>query len=81
MDITKIAKKYVDHGFKPIPLRPDSKIPAIKGWQKTIDEPVTDFKPFAHTNSIGLVMGYDGIQCLDIDAKHFEGDEYNEFVA
>ena len=81
MDIIKIAKKYVDHGFKPIPLRPDSKVPAIKGWQKTIDEPVTDFKPFAHTNSIGLVMGYDGIQCLDIDAKHFEGDEYNEFVA
>ena len=34
MDITKIAKKYVDHGFKPIPLRPDSKVPAIKGWQK-----------------------------------------------
>ena len=81
MDITKIAKKYVDHGFKPIPLRPDSKIPAIKGWQKTIDEPVTDFKPFANTNSIGLVMGYDGIQCLDIDAKHFEGDEYNDFVS
>jgi hypothetical protein len=81
MDITKIAKKYVDHGFKPIPLRPDSKIPAIKGWQKHIDEPVTDFTPFAHTNSIGLVMGYDGIQCLDIDAKHFEGDEYNDFVA
>ena len=81
MDITKIAKKYVDHGFKPIPLRPDSKIPAIKGWQKHIDEPVTDFKPFANTNSIGLVMGYDGIQCLDIDAKHFEGDEYNDFVA
>ena len=81
MDITKIAKKYVDHGFKPIPLRPDSKIPAIKGWQKTIDEPVTDFKPFANTNSIGLVMGYDGIQCLDIDAKHFEGDEYNDFLS
>lgn len=81
MDITKIAKKYVDHGFKPIPLRPDSKIPAVKGWQKHIDEPVTDFKPFANTNAIGLVMGFDGIQCLDIDAKHFEGDEYNEFVA
>ena len=24
-------------------------------------------------------MGFDGIQCLDIDAKYFEGDEYNEF--
>jgi len=81
MDIIKIAKKYVDHGFSPIPLRRDSKVPALKGWQKHAEEPVTNFDLFRDTNGIGLVMGYDNIQCLDIDAKHFEGDEYNEFVS
>ena len=81
MDIQKIAKKYADHGFSPIPLRRDSKVPALKGWQKHADEPITDFDLFRDTNGIGLVMGYDGIQCLDIDAKHFEADEYNDFVS
>ena len=81
MDIQKIAKKYADHGFSPIPLRRDSKVPALKGWQKHADEPITNFDSFRDTNGIGLVMGYDGIQCLDIDAKHFEADEYNDFVS
>ena len=81
MDIQKIAKKYADHGFSPIPLRRDSKVPALKGWQKHADEPITNFDLFRDTNGIGLVMGYDGIQCLDIDAKHFEADEYNDFVS
>ena len=81
MDIVKIAQRYRDAGCSPIPLRRDSKIPALKGWQKHADAPIKDFSVFASTNGIGLVMGYDGMQCLDIDAKHFEGDEYNEFVS
>jgi len=81
MDLVQIAKRYRDHGFSPIPLRRDSKVPALKGWQKHADEPIQDFGVFSTTNGIGLAMGYDGIQCLDIDSKHFEGDEYNDFVA
>lgn len=80
MDIIKIAKRYRDAGFSPIPLRRDSKAPALKGWQKHAEEPLTNFDVFRDTNGIGLVMGFDNIQCLDIDAKYFEGDEYNEFV-
>jgi hypothetical protein len=80
MDIVKIAERYRDAGCSPIPLRRDSKIPALKGWQKHAEQPIEDFSVFASTNGIGLVMGFDGMQCLDIDAKHFEGDEYNEFV-
>ena len=80
MDIVQIAKRYRDAGFSPIPLRRNSKAPALKGWQKHADTPIDDFDVFKTTNGIGLVMGYDGIQCLDIDAKHFEGDEYNEFI-
>ena len=79
MDIIKIAHKYRDAGFSPIPLIRNSKRPALKGWQKYAEEPITNFDVFRDTNGIGLVMGFDGIQCLDIDAKYFEGDEYNEF--
>ena len=81
MDITKIAQKYHDAGFSPIPLIRGKKRPAIKGWQKHAETRIEDFSLFSKTNGIGLVMGYDGIQCLDIDAKHFEGDEYNDFVS
>ena len=80
MDIVQIAKRYRDAGCSPIPLRRDSKIPALKGWQKYAEEPVTNFDVFSDTNGIGLVMGFDGMQCLDIDAKHFEGNEYETFV-
>jgi len=80
MDIIKIAQRYRDAGCSPIPLRRDSKIPALKGWQKHAEEPIEDFSVFASTNGIGLVMGYDNIQCLDIDAKHFEGNEYDTFI-
>ena len=81
MDIVEIAKRYRDAGCSPIPLKRNSKAPVLKGWQKHADAPIEDFNVFKTTNGIGLVMGYDNIQCLDIDAKHFEGDEYNEFVA
>ena len=81
MDIIKIAQRYTDAGFSPIPLVPNSKRPALKGWQQHAEKPIEDFDVFKTTNGIGLVMGYDGVQCLDIDAKHFEGDEYNDFVA
>lgn len=79
MNILQIAQRYIDAGFSPIPLRRDSKAPALKGWQKHADAPIDDVSVFANTNGIGLVMGYDNIQCLDIDAKHFEGEEYEDF--
>lgn len=79
MDIKKIAHRYAKAGFSPIPLVPNSKRPALKGWQKYAEEPLTDFDVFDKTNGIGLVMGFDGIQCLDIDAKHFDADEYTDF--
>ena len=80
MDIVKIAQRYRDAGCSPIPLKRDSKAPKLKGWQKYAEEPIEDFKVFGDTNGIGLVMGFDGMQCLDIDAKHFEGNEYDTFV-
>lgn len=81
MKLRDIAKKYRDAGFSPIPLRRDSKVPLLKGWQKHGEIPLDDFSVFDTTNGIGLAMGYEGVQTLDIDAKYFEGGEYEEFSA
>ncbi len=82
MNTTTIAKKYIAHGFSPIPLIDGEKRPSIRNWQQYSDEPMGIKEAeqlFQNTNSIGLVMGFDGIQCLDIDAKHFRGEEYEVF--
>ena len=79
MNTTTIAKKYIAHGFSPIPLIDGEKRPSIRNWQQYSDEPMGIKEAeqlFQNTNSIGLVMGFDGIQCPDIDAKHFRGEEY-----
>ena len=82
MNTIAIAKKYIAHGFSPIPLIDGEKRPSIKNWQQYSVEPMGLQEAenlFGNTNSIGLVMGFDGIQCLDIDSKHFTGKEYQEF--
>jgi hypothetical protein len=82
MNTIAIAKKYIAHGFSPIPLIDGEKRPSIKNWQQYSVEPMGLQEAenlFGNTNSIGLVMGFDGIQCLDIDSKHFTGNEYQEF--
>ena len=82
MNTTTIATKYIAHGFSPIPLIDGEKRPSIRNWQQYSEEPMgleEANQLFQNTNSIGLVMGFDGIQCLDIDAKHFKGEEYETF--
>lgn len=82
MNTTTIAKKYLAHGFSPIPLIDGEKRPSIRNWQQYGEEPMGLEEAntlFQNTGSIGLVMGFDGIQCLDIDAKHFRGEEYETF--
>lgn len=82
MNTTTIAKKYIAHGFSPIPLIDGEKRPSIRNWQQYGEEPMGLEEAstlFQNTGSIGLVMGFDGIQCLDIDAKHFRGEEYHTF--
>jgi len=60
------------------------KRPAIKNWQRLGSEPISwadTEQMFNETDSIGIVCGYDGLEVLDIDAKHFDGDELTEFTA
>ena len=82
MTTKEIAKKYIASGFSPIPIVDGEKRPTIKNWQQYAEEPMgleEASRLFNNTKSIGLVMGFDGIQCLDIDAKHFTSDEYERF--
>lgn len=83
MTTTEIAKKYLASGFSPIPIIDGQKRPTIKNWQQYADEPMglkECERLFKNTKSIGLVMGFDGVQCLDIDAKHFRSNEYERFI-
>lgn len=82
MTTKEIAKKYIATGFSPIPIIDGEKRPSIKNWQQYAEEPMglkEAERLFNNTKSIGLVMGFDGVQCLDIDAKHFTSNEYERF--
>lgn len=83
-DIADIARRYLAAGFSPVPLVRGEKRPAIKNWQRLGSEPISwadTEQMFNETDSIGIVCGYDGLEVLDIDAKHFDGDELTEFTA
>ena len=83
-DTADIARRYLAAGFSPVPLVRGEKRPAVKNWQRLGSEPISwadTEQMFNETDSIGIVCGYDGLEVLDIDAKHFDGDELTEFTA
>lgn len=73
------AAKYLEHGYSPIPLVSGQKRPLLKDWTKYKDSPIEDLSLFT-TDSLGLVCGYNGLEVLDIDAKHFTGNEFKEYI-
>ena len=73
------AQKYIEHGFSPVPLVSGQKRPLLKDWTKYKDQPIEDLSLFS-TDSLGLVCGFNGLEVLDIDAKHFTGNEFEEFL-
>ena len=75
----KAASKYLEHGYSPIPLVSGQKRPLLKDWTRYKDQPLTDLSQFT-TDSLGLVCGYNGLEVLDIDAKHFTGEEFKEYI-
>lgn len=79
----EIAQMYLRAGFSPIPLVRGEKRPSVRAWQNYAQEPMgwsETEQLFADTDSIGLVCGFDGMEVLDIDSKHFDGDELTEFI-
>ena len=79
-EIQQAAKLYIDHGFSPVPLVSGQKRPLLKDWTKYKEAPIEDLNIFT-TDSLGLVCGYNGLEVLDIDAKHFTGNEFKEYIA
>ena len=80
----KIAQQYLKAGYSPIPIKPGKKRPIITGWQEYANKTVgfEETKTmFANTDSIGLVCGFADMEVLDIDSKHFTGDEMSVFEA
>lgn len=77
--LQKAIKKYIEHGYSPIPLVSGQKRPLLKDWTKYKDEVIEDLSLFT-SDSIGLVCGYNGLEVLDIDAKHFTGNEFVVFI-
>ena len=80
----KIAQQYLKAGYSPIPIKPGKKRPIITGWQEYANKTVgyEEAKTmFANTDSIGLVCGFADMEVLDIDSKHFTGDEMSIFEA
>lgn len=73
------AQKYIEHGFSPVPLVSGQKRPLLKDWTKYKAKPIEDLSLFS-TDSLGLVCGFNGLEVLDIDAKHFIGNEFEEFL-
>lgn len=73
------AQKYIEHGFSPVPLVSGQKRPLLKDWTKYKDQPIEDLSLFS-TDSLGLVCGFNGLEVLDIDAKHFTGNEFEDFL-
>lgn len=77
--LQQAASLYIEHGFSPVPLVNGQKRPLLKDWTKYKDQVITDLTLFT-TDGLGLVCGYNGLEVLDIDAKHFEGNEFVEFI-
>lgn len=73
------AEKYIQHGFSPVPLVSGQKRPLLKDWTKYKDQAIEDLSLFS-TDSLGLVCGFNGLEVLDIDAKHFTGKEFEQFL-
>ena len=73
------ASKYLEHGYSPIPLVSGQKRPLLKDWTKYKETPIEDLNLFT-TDSLGLVCGYNGLEVLDIDAKHFTGNEFEDYI-
>tara|TARA_R110000823_G_scaffold64570_1_gene151447 strand:- start:1480 stop:3444 length:1965 start_codon:yes stop_codon:yes gene_type:complete len=77
--LQQAASLYIEHGFSPVPLVSGQKRPLLKDWTQYKDKVITDLNLFS-TEGLGLVCGFNGLEVLDIDAKHFEGNEFIEFI-
>lgn len=63
----EIARRWRDAGYRVLPLKPDSKAPALTGHQRT-DTDVDAFWSAHPDTPVGVVCN--GVVCIDVDVKH-----------
>lgn len=77
MTIKDAAARYIAHGYSPIPL--SGKRPIVPGWTKFAEKQIDDLQIFNTATGIGLVCGFNGLEVVDVDTKHHDGDEWIQF--
>lgn len=67
--IKKAAQEYIDQGFAIIPVKPQSKAPALSGWQNRSvgDVDINADFPDGSNSNIGVVLGSQSGGIVDID--------------
>ncbi len=84
IDLVKVAKKYIDHGFSVIPVSPITKIPVVRQWGRWQVAPMTHVEIeeyFKDARSIALLTGgRSRVVALDADMKYdLSGDLWERF--
>ena len=67
----KIIEQLRNPNFRFIKLRPNTKIPFEKGWQK--DANYTCEEISYYKDNIGIVAGFGNLRILDLDVKDAQG--------
>lgn len=68
------AARLVAAGHSPLPILPGTKRPALAGWQRLCDLPLSldEIERFARSPipyGVGLALGFNGLIAIDIDAE------------
>ena len=73
----KAALQLLAAGCSPIPILPGTKRPALSGWQRLCDAPLTlqEIERYARSPiayGIGVALGFNGLVAIDIDTDDAE---------
>jgi hypothetical protein len=71
----EIALPLLSAGYSPIPIIPGTKRPALAGWQRLCEAPLSPDKIERFTGSpiaygVGVALGFNRLIAIDIDADN-----------
>ena len=66
------ASLLIAAGYSPVPILPNTKRPALAGWQRLCDAPLSpdEIERFARSPiayGVGVALGFNGLIAIDID--------------
>ena len=68
--VISAARDYLGRGWRPVPIQPGKKTPALKEWPQLRLEVDQVPEVFASSNNIGLLLGVPSNGLVDIDFDH-----------